>query len=149
LQVVGEGDALASLRAKAAALNLSEQVVFHGRIADEAVVRLLQQSSAFCLASVDEPFWLVCIEAMACGTPVVAVDTGGPREVVANHGCGILVPHGTPEELADALEQLLQSSSLFPTLSAGATARAADFDWGGCVDQLERILFQAAVASAR
>lgn len=56
-----------------------------------------------------EPWGLTIVEALACGTPVVATDAGGPREILAGlpPEAGALVPPGDPVALAGALERLL------------------------------------------
>ncbi len=91
LHLVGVGDALPSLQRQAKQHAISDRVIFHGRLEDESLVQLLQRSRGLCLASVDEPFGLVTIEAMACGTPVIAINTGGPAEVIADTNAGILI----------------------------------------------------------
>jgi glycosyltransferase involved in cell wall biosynthesis len=137
LHIVGTGDALPSLKLQVARLGLEQRVLFHGRLNDSDLVRLLQRSKGLCLASVDEPFGLVAIEAMACGTPVIAVDSGGPAEVVGTTAAGILVERPQPESIAKAMCTLLGNSSEFETRSSAALARAADFDWERTVDRLE------------
>jgi glycosyltransferase involved in cell wall biosynthesis len=58
-------------------------------------------------ASEGEPFGLVLLEAMALGTPVLAVESGGPAEIVEDGTSGVLVPSGAPEDLAGGLARLL------------------------------------------
>ena len=147
LQVVGEGDASESLRELARSLGLAEYVVFHGYVSDSQVTEILQQSKVFCLASVDEPFGLVAIEALSCGTPVVAVNRGGPKEIVASHGCGLLVDVPTPESLAHAFDRILNPNTDFEKLSRAAETRALDFNWDRTTDRLEQIFVQATQSS--
>jgi glycosyltransferase involved in cell wall biosynthesis len=60
-----------------------------------------------------EPWGLVLVEALACGTPVVATDAGGPREILAGlpSPAGRLVPAGDPAALATAVAELLPAGS--------------------------------------
>ncbi|MGI6494577.1 MAG: glycosyltransferase family 4 protein [Kiritimatiellia bacterium] len=60
----------------------------------------------------DEPFGRCLCEAIALGTPVVAVDSAGPSEIVASAGAGILVPpsDAVPESLASAVDRLLEDA---------------------------------------
>ena len=67
LNVVGVGDALRHLEQVAESEGVGDRVEFHGRLPDETIVELMQQSRVFCLASSDEPFGLVVVEALACG----------------------------------------------------------------------------------
>lgn len=129
LQVIGTGDAVASLRSLARRHGLEEHIHFHGRVEDAQMVKVLRSSRVFCLASEREPFGLVTVEALACGTPVVAVDSGGPGEIVSGFGCGKLVECADPPRLASALRQVLESGDDFDCMSAAAVRRAADFQW--------------------
>ena len=140
LNVVGEGDARESLEMQSQRLGLADRVIFHGLVSDATLTSLLQESLVFCLASVEEPFGLVTIEALACGTPAVAVDSGGPREVLRDHNCGVLVPDAEPDSLREALAKILSSSETFETMSKNAVHRAQHFDWSRTVDRVEEIL---------
>jgi glycosyltransferase involved in cell wall biosynthesis len=63
-------------------------------------------------ASDPEPFGIVLLEGMAAAVPVVAVDAGGPAEIVERGKTGMLARSGAPEDLADALEPLVSSPEL-------------------------------------
>ena len=139
LQIVGTGDAEAELRRQVDQLGLDQHVRFHGRLSDSDMVTLLRKSRGLCLASVDEPFGLVAVEAMACGTPVIAVNRGGPSEIVGNTEAGLLIDRPEPVLIAKAMSKLLNMSNEFETRSSAALTRAADFDWGGTVGRLEAI----------
>ena len=139
LHIVGTGDAEGSLRRLVDQFELSKQVTFHGNATDCELSDLLKKSMALCLASDDEPFGLVAIEAMACGTPVVAVDSGGPKEILSNSGAGILVPTGSSAEFASAIATIIDSKDAFDTMSQAAIRRAGDFEWERTVDRLEAV----------
>ena len=74
-------------------------------------------------ASDPEPFGIVLLEAMARGVAVVAVDRGGPREIVQDGVTGMLASSGEPAALADAIEPLLASSELRARLAAAGQER--------------------------
>jgi len=78
----------------------------------QELVRWYQQATIFVCPSISEPFGIVNLEAMSCGTPVVAANVGGIPEVVKNNTNGLLVPPGKPEELARAIELLLEDKSM-------------------------------------
>ena len=81
----------------------------------------------------NESFGLVALEALACGTPVVATDVGGLRTTVRDDVCGLLVPGHDPEQWAAAVTRALADRD---RLSRGAVAHAAGFSWAATADGL-------------
>ncbi|HEY4612737.1 MAG TPA: glycosyltransferase family 4 protein, partial [Bacteroidota bacterium] len=63
--------------------------------------------------SENEPFGRVVIEAMACGVPVVAADSGGIPEIITHGEDGLLVPVNDKRALADAIKRLLSDKELY------------------------------------
>jgi len=111
-------DDLLRLRAD---LGLEQRVFFLGLRANVATV--LHNLDLFVLSSRSEGFSIACVEAMACGIPVVATRCGGPEEIL-DARTGILVPAGNPGALADAVHRIAQSPELARELSQAALARA-------------------------
>jgi glycogen synthase len=80
--------------------------------------------------SVYEPFGIVVVEAMACGSPVVASSVGGIREIVQNGRSGILVRPADPSSLAEAVNRLLGDRALRMRLASNARKRVLEhFTW--------------------
>lgn len=77
--------------------------------------------------SLREAFGLVALEALSCGVPVVASRAGGLPEIVAEEECGLLMPPGNSQELAQALLKLLAGESLRSRFSQAARERAMAF----------------------
>ena len=88
--IVGTGDEEVALREQARLLGLSGQVVFHGPATDLKLKELYRRARLFLHGSVDEPFGIAPLEAIASGTPVVAHRSGGPAEFMTV-ACGELV----------------------------------------------------------
>lgn len=101
-------------------LGVERYVTFLGLRAD--VARILNNLDVFVLSSRTEGFSIACIEAMACGVPVVATRSGGPEEILVD-GTGILVPVDDPQAIADALERVTTSKDLGASLAAKGLAR--------------------------
>ena len=117
------GGYAAELRALAQRLGLAERVVFTGEDRDPAA--LLEALDVLVHPAEREPFGRVIVEAMAVGTPVVAVNACGPAEIVRDGIDGLLVPPDSPEALAAAVERLVADGELRSRLVAGGRARAA------------------------
>jgi alpha-maltose-1-phosphate synthase len=94
------------------------------------VIQLLSHATVFACPSVYEPLGIVNLEAMACGTAVVASRTGGIPEVVADGETGLLVPPGDPGRLAVALNALLTDPGRAAEMGQAGRKRAVtDFSW--------------------
>jgi glycosyltransferase involved in cell wall biosynthesis len=103
-------DYAASLPRLIAELGLGGAVTLAGEVDD--AMPFIEQMDVLVNASDPEPFGIVLLEAMAAGLPVVAVDSGGPPDIVEHERTGMLAPSGSPADLADALAPLLGSSEL-------------------------------------
>jgi glycosyltransferase involved in cell wall biosynthesis len=115
-----------SLPGLAQRLGLTQAVTMTGEVPDAGPY--IEQLDVLVNASDPEPFGIVLLEGMARGVAVVAVDSGGPGEFVANGSTGMLARSGDPSALADALEPLLVSRQLREQLGeAGRESFLADF----------------------
>jgi starch synthase len=101
-----------------------------GMLAKREVIQLLSHATAFVCPSLYEPLGIVNLEAMACGTAVVASRVGGIPEVVADRETGLLVPPGDPAALADALNTLVRDTGRAAAMGQLGRKRAiAEFGW--------------------
>ena len=103
--VVGDGSQRQALQEAAGELGIADAVRFTG-FRDDARAAIAA-SDVFVLPSPAEPFGLVLLEAMALGRAVVAVNAGGPQEIVVDGETGRLVPANDPQALADTLAGLI------------------------------------------
>jgi glycosyltransferase involved in cell wall biosynthesis len=102
--LLGEGPLRPELEAQAAALGLSDRVIFAGFRPD--VPDILAASEVFVLSSLWEGMPVALLEAMAAGCAAVATDVGGVGQVLRHEVTGLLVPPADPPALADALIRL-------------------------------------------
>lgn len=111
LLVVGgpspEGDWTNRLQAQVHALGLAERVHFTGPVLPQDLYRVLSAADAFVLATRNEGWANVFLEAMACGLPVVTTDVGGNADVVCRPELGIVVPFGDSVALTGAMHAAL------------------------------------------
>lgn len=129
-----EGDIRTELERQVADLGLQSAVRFLGPRPPEALAELLSAADLFVLATSNEGWANVFLEAMACGLPVVTTDVGGNREVICDSNLGIVVPFGNAQALAAAIAEALERS-----WDRGAIRRYAENNsWAGRVERLCR-----------
>jgi glycosyltransferase involved in cell wall biosynthesis len=102
-----EGDNRAELTAQVGRLGLAERVHFLGGLPPDELKWALSASDIFVLATRNEGWANVFLEAMACGLPVVTTDVGGNAEVVCHDELGTIVPFGDAAALQQALDTAL------------------------------------------
>jgi starch synthase len=107
-----------------------------GMLAKREVIQLLSHATAFACPSLYEPLGIVNLEAMACGTAVVASRVGGIPEVVDDGETGLLVPPDDPAALADGLNTLLRDPDRATWMGQRGRKRAiAEFGWAAIAAQ--------------
>lgn len=106
----------------------------------ERLVQLYRQAWVFCLPSTDEGFGVPYIEAMACGTPVVATPNPGALEATAEGRYGWLAQD---HELGFALLRVLTEKPLREQMREAGLKRAQEFSWDDVSARYERLAFSA------
>ena len=141
-----EGDREAELRAQAAALGVAERVHFLGVLPPEELAWPLSAADVFVLATGNEGWANVFLEAMACGLPVVTTDVGGNREVVNRDELGMVVPFGDAGALAHALERALAKTWDKTAIRAHAQANSWDRRVEYLVNEFQAVHREAAAS---
>lgn len=140
LMIAGEGPDRAPL--ESLARTLGADVTFAGRVDDAELPAYVQASDVVCSpATGGESFGLVLLEAMACGTAVVASRIDGYVALAGETDCARLVPPRNAEALADALIDLLTNEEGRRALGARGAVRARMFDWRAIAQRLESIYY--------
>lgn len=125
-----------SLRA-AHATNLVDEIRFTGYVPDEDLPLLYNAAALFVYPSLFEGFGLPPLEALACGTPVIAGANTAIPEVVGD--AGLLVDTSDIGVLQAALEQVLSDQALRARLRAAGPIRAREFTWERCAQRTVEI----------
>jgi glycosyltransferase involved in cell wall biosynthesis len=146
LAIVGAGGARTDLERRVQRQGLADAVEFTGFIDEEAKIAWLRRAAVLVSTSAKEGWGLTVIEGNACGTPSVASDVPGLRDSVRDGETGLLVPHGDPERLADAVVRILDDPTLRARLVAAGLAWAAGFDWERVADTTEALIERAIAA---
>ena len=111
-------------------LGVSSQVTFVGQVGRTALPPLLRSADLLLSVSEYDPTGILAVQAMACGTPVIASAVGGQVDAVVDGTTGILVPPGRPALLAQRIRQLLAHPMLLEAFSVAATDRARSrYSW--------------------
>jgi phosphatidylinositol alpha-mannosyltransferase len=122
-----------------------EGVEVAGRVSEEEKWRLLGEADVLCAPSLGgESFGMVLTEAFASGTPAVASDIAGYRDVVRDGVDGLLVPAGAPVELGEALRALAIDPARRARMSEAALERAERFAWPRVASEIIDIYEEAA-----
>ena len=130
---------VARLQALKNELGIGDIVTFLGRRAQDALPYYYASADVVVMPSLYESFGMVALEAMACGTPVVASDVGGLSYIVRDGETGYLVPERDPRALADCLSKLLRDPALRARLGRRGIAVAREYAWTRIADQIESV----------
>jgi glycosyltransferase involved in cell wall biosynthesis len=141
--------AYASLAAFAGTLDISDRVIFAGRVEHGAMPALLRSADLVVSTCQYEPSGTTSLQAMACGTPVIAPPVGGHVDAVVEGTTGILIPPGRPALLAQRIRQLLAHPMLIEAYGVAAADRAKSrYSWdriaGETLAVYDRAIAQAA-----
>ena len=131
LLVVGEGRDRPRLQSLIERWGLKERVRLVGSVPHRELPRFYNAADALVLASSREGSPNVVLEAMACGTPVIATAVGGIPDLVTSSTCGVLIEQRTSAAIVTAVERLFATS---PDRSA-VRAHAMNFAWDDTISR--------------
>jgi glycosyltransferase involved in cell wall biosynthesis len=123
----GKGWLYNEIFAQIEALGLVDRVIFPGYVDDEDLPLWYNAAALFAFPSVYEGFGMPVVEAMACGTPVVASNASSIPEAVGNAGL-LFNPHDAAD-LADRMARVLNDSTMSATMRSNGLQHAMNFSW--------------------
>lgn len=127
---------------KARSLGIEDEVIFTGYVDEADLPALLTRATALVFISLYEGFGLPALEAMACGTPVIASSVSALPEVVGD--AGILADPQDTLAVAAAMAQVARDPQVRAELSAKGIERAKLFSWRKCAEETLEVLREAA-----
>lgn len=143
LKIVGGGPMLDELQCMVKDLKIEENVSFVGRIPNEDIPDMLNTFDVLVNSSKEESFGVNLLEAMACQVPVISTDCVGPKEVLEEGKCGILLKDRSPKTMADAIINILNNKEESGLIVENARRRIEEYyDWNKNVVQLHNSLIQ-------
>lgn len=138
LNIYGHGPGEAEFRRQAAAGGAAESITFCGNLDHAVTPDCYRRHAVYCLPSLGDPSPLTVLEAMACGKAVVGTRAGGIPEFVAEENQPYLVPLRDPQQLAQALIELLRHPDRAVAIGAANRRRCdREFNWDYVVDRVE------------
>ncbi len=129
LVMLGDGPDEQALREQAAALGIVDRIDMAGFLPQAEVVAAMRRARLFVLPSLEEGLGVVLLEALSCGTPIVASAVDGIVDVVTQE-VGKLAPPAQPQALAEAITAVLSDDPGWQAMSRAARLRAEkEYDW--------------------
>jgi D-inositol-3-phosphate glycosyltransferase len=117
-------------------LCMGRTVVFLGKRGQDTLPYYYSAAEVVVMPSLYESFGMVALEAMACGTPVIASEVGGLGYLVQNGVTGYTIPDSEPDALCDKLSWLLGDAHLRETMGQSAAKYALDYAWDKIAKQV-------------
>lgn len=117
-------------------LCLEDLVVFLGKRSQDTLPYYYSAAEVVVMPSHYESFGMVALEAMACGTPVIASQVGGLAYLIQDNVTGFVVPDGEPEGLANKISMLLQDKNLREKFGRQGAEYAKDYSWENIADKV-------------
>jgi glycogen synthase len=128
--IAGVGTHAEELKAHAARLGLADRVHFLGFVPEQELRLYYAAAHLAVVPSLYEPFGMVALETFASGTPCIAADTGGLRELVVHEATGLRFTPGDPESLASVIRRLVTDKRLDQRLTVDARRMLNEqFSW--------------------
>ncbi|MCB9129162.1 MAG: glycosyltransferase [Ardenticatenales bacterium] len=124
------------LRALRSELAIEDVVLFLGAQGQETLPFFYAASEAVVMPSHYESFGMVALEAMACGTPVIASEVGGLTFTIKDGETGFLIPPHRPDLLAAKMLELLDDPALRQRMGDAGVSAALRFGWPAIADQI-------------
>jgi D-inositol-3-phosphate glycosyltransferase len=117
-------------------LAIDQTVVFLGKRGQDTLQYYYSAAEVVVMPSHYESFGMVALEAMACGTPVIASDVGGLGFLVQDGETGFTIPDREPGLLCEKLSLLLSDSSLRERMGRRAADYAQDYSWDKIAEKI-------------
>lgn len=147
LVIMGDGTGRRNFVKIAQELGISHRVHFTGMISNLDVHQNLINSAMHVVPSLAEPFGITAIESMLDGTPVIASNSGGLKEIVEDEKTGLLVSPGDVDMLASAILRLWQHPELRKKLAGASIEKARNvYTWEN-VSAFTRNVYTQAIAN--
>jgi len=140
LILVGDGPLMSRIESKIEQIGISDNVRLPGYVANEHLPKYYCGADVFALSSRSENHPITLMEAMSCGTPVVAPDIGWIPQMITDNQDGKIVPQGDAGELANAIDYILEDKNRREKMGEEGRRRAEEeFEWRTRAESLKGV----------
>jgi 1,4-alpha-glucan branching enzyme len=136
LTVVGKGAYAKEIKAYVQDKDVRHHIVFLGWKDSRALNQLYNKATVYVMPSIIEGFGMTLLEAMACGCPVIATNSGGAVDIIRHNYNGLLVSYGDAAKLAASIDCLMTDETKKNRLKQNGLATVQNFRWGIIANQL-------------
>ncbi|HMK65553.1 MAG TPA: glycosyltransferase [Thermodesulfobacteriota bacterium] len=130
------------LKALAHQLQIQDSITFLGMIKHDQLPDFYSAADLCIMPSYYESFGLVALEALACGTPVIAADVGDLRNIIRQGETGYVVENNDPEKLGQAIDRFLSGPGKLPESIRRNRASVVSYSWDRIADTVLQALYQ-------
>jgi D-inositol-3-phosphate glycosyltransferase len=135
----GDGDSAPQyieFKRLAAELDVNDKIVFAGRLEQNELPQYYGAADLLAVPSYHESFGLVALEALACGTPVVATEVGAMESVICEGKSGRVVADSRPSSFAEAIRNFVSKPLSEMESAASIRASVCQFNWSDIADTM-------------
>jgi glycosyltransferase involved in cell wall biosynthesis len=136
LIVVGKGAYVKEVKAYIQDKAVRNHIVFLGWKDSRSLNQLYNRATVYVMPSIVEGFGMTLLEAMACGCPVIATDSGGAVDIIQHNYNGLLVSYGDAAQLAVSIDRLTTDETRRNRLKQNGLATIQNFSWEIIANQL-------------
>jgi D-inositol-3-phosphate glycosyltransferase len=134
----GSKDEIEKLQTQATALGIADKVTLQGIVKQDILPYYYSAADVCVVPSYYESFGLVPLEALACGTPVVATDVGDLKNIIRQGDTGYIIRDNTPEAIANAVSLVLESAPGDAESPLAVRASVTRFNWSNIAGDVAR-----------
>jgi glycosyltransferase involved in cell wall biosynthesis len=139
LIIAGDGENKENLENLVKRKGLHKKIIFLGRVSDKELTKLYKKSKMTIVSAKNEPFGLVPVESMQHGTPVIAHNSGGPKETVLHNKTGFLF--NNKKELEKLINKLIKTNKKdYIKMQKMCVREAKKYEISNSIQKLESIL---------
>ena len=139
--LIGSGELLPRLQETAKKAEIDNKIHFPGSQPPESISDWLNAADIFVLPSLSEGRPNVILEALACGTPILATEVGGIPELIKDGENGCLIPPGKSDVLAEKIVSILNDKKVCEKFSKAGPETIQNFSltWNSCASKYENL----------